>query len=155
MTHYYATDTEFKPSGMAAPLVFIGLFIFFIYGALFIGLMGVSNTLIHYYKLEFLLQFGNFGVFLGLCALLACWVLLVCALAAPPYFILCAKGKSKTGRLVGQVIIILMFHVFTLPVILWPMVRNSSPRLRARRVARLRRKVLKRRQQPGKARPAA
>ncbi|KAA6204601.1 MAG: hypothetical protein DU429_07880 [Candidatus Tokpelaia sp.] len=144
MTHY-ATDTEFKPSGMAAPLVFISLFVLFVYGALFIGLMGVSNTIIHHYRLHFFLQFGNFGAFLGLCCILALWAILVFALAGIPWCILRAKGRGKTGRLVGQVIIFLMFHVFTMPVILWPMIRNSSPRLRARRVARLRRKVLERR----------
>lgn len=141
----YAKDTEFTPSGMAAPLVFIILFIFFIYGALFLGLMGVSNTIIHECGLNSLLQFGNSGVFLGALCLLALWAALVFTLAAIPYFTLRAKGKGKTARLAGEVIIFLMFHVFTLPFILWPMVRNSSPRLRAKRVAKLRRMVLRRR----------
>lgn len=149
MTHY-AKDTEFKPSGMIAPLVFIFLFVFFVYGALCIGLMGISNTLIHRYELSFFSQFGNFGVFLGLCCILAAWAALVFTLAGIPYFILRSRGKSKQGRLVGQVIIFLMFHVFAIPFILWPMVRNSSPRLRAKRAAKLRHMVLKREKKTGK-----
>lgn len=137
----YAKDTGFKTSGMAAPLIFIALFIFFVYGALFIGLMGISNTIIHEHNLSFFTERGVFGAFLGVCCILAAWVAFVCICAGIPYYILKRRGKAKTARLTGQVILILMFHVFAIPFILWVMVRNSSPKLRARRVAKLRRKL--------------
>lgn len=138
---HYRSDTEFKPTGIAAPLAFMALFIVFVYGALIVGLMGVANTLIHRCELSFFLQRGNFGVFLGVCCLAAAWALLVAAFAALPYFILRRRGRNKTARLVKQVIIILMFHIFAMPfIILWPMIRNSSPALRAKHFAKLRRK---------------
>lgn len=137
----YAKDTGFQTSGKAAPLVFIGLFVFFVYGALALGLMGVANTIIHEQQLTFFVSRGVFGAFLGACCLLAAWTAFVALCAAIPYYILRRRGKAKTARLTGQAITILMFHVFTLPFILWVMVRNSSPSLRAKRVAKLRRKV--------------
>jgi len=143
---HYAKDTGFKSAGLAAPLIFMGLFIFFVYGALIIGSMGVANTLIHYYHIDFLMQRGALGAFYAMCVMLSSWAILVLICAGVPYAILRARGKDKTARLTKQAILFLMFHVFAMPAILWVVIRNSSPRLRARHVAKLRRIVLARRQ---------
>jgi|GEM_PF-998612 len=139
----YSKETGFVTTGFAAPIVLMFLFIVFVYGAMAVGLMGVSNTLIHEHNLQWFLARGDWGAFWGMCFMLAAWAVTVFVFAAVPYFVLRARGKRKTARLTGQVIIFLMFHVFAMPFILWPMIRNSSPRLRAKRVAKLRRLVRK------------
>jgi len=149
----YAKDTEFQPTGIAGPLIFMFLFILFVYGALWIGSMGVANTLIHYYHLEYFMKRGVWGAAEGAALMLAAWSLLACFCAFIPYLILRLSGKEKTARLTGQAVLILMFHVFAMPVILWVMIRKSSPALRARRVQKLRRLAQARRaaRRPAKA----
>lgn len=138
-------DVRFRKSGMAAPLVLLFLFVIFVYGALLVGLLEIANWIIHAWNQICLINsLGAFSVVLMALYLLATWFMVVFSIAAVPYYFLRARGKHKLADQTALVIIFLLFHIFTLPFILWPMVRNASPKLRAKRQAKLRQMVRKR-----------
>jgi len=131
-------DIRFRKPGMATSLALLSLFVIFVYGGLFISLMGIANWIIHAWNLTLLLDRDTPGVILMVFFLLAIWFMVVFGIAAIPYYVLRTQGRYKLASRVALVIIFLLFHIFTLPFILWPMVRNASPKLRARRQAKLR-----------------
>lgn len=131
-------DDRFPQQSIAAPLTFLIIFIIFVYGALFVALLGVADWYIHAQNLTFFLKYGDLGVVMMVAVFLAIWISVVFIIAAVPYFILRAKGRFTQARKVALIIILLLFHVFAMPWILWPMIRRNSPTLRKKHRAKLR-----------------
>lgn len=137
----WINDARFQRPGMLASLTLLFLFVIFVYGALLVGIMGIANWIIHAWNLTFFLDLGFYGVGLMVLCLLATWFVIVFSIAALPYYFLRAQGRYKRASQLAQIIIFLLFNIFTLPFILWPMVRNASPKLRTKRHAKLRQMV--------------
>lgn len=137
----HVDDDRFREPGIAAPLTFLIMFIVFIYGALLVGLLGVSNWIIHSWNLTFFINLGKFGVFLLALLMPILWAVLVFVCASIPYHILRSHKHYIMAHKVATIIVFAMFHIFALPCILWPMVRNGSPKLRRNRIKKLRQMV--------------
>jgi len=134
-------DARFRSPGMMAPLLLIFLFIILVYGTLLVGLSEIANWIIHVWDIGFLLDLGFSGIALMVLCLVGAWFLAVFSIAAIPYYILRRQGRYRRASQIAVIIIFLLFHIFTVPIILWPMVRNASPKLRAKRRAKLRKLV--------------
>ena len=137
----HQNDDRFREQGIAAPLTFLIMFIIFIYGALLVGLLGLSNWIIHAWNLTFFINLGKFGVFLLAIIIPALWAVLVAICASIPYYILRSRGSYLMASKVATIIVFGMFHIFALPWILWPMVRRASPKLRRKHIEKLRQMV--------------
>ncbi|MHC5306237.1 hypothetical protein [Bartonella sp. LJL80] len=137
----HVQDDRFREPGIATPLTFLIMFIFFIYGALLVGLLGVSDWIIHAWNLTFFLNLGGFGVFLLALIIPALWAVLVAICATVPYVILRARGRFILASKVATIIVFAMFHIFALPWILWPMIRRGSPKMRQNHIRKLRQMV--------------
>lgn len=139
--HTQLNDDRFREPGIATPIVFFGMFIFFVYGALLVGLSGVSNWIVHTKQLTFFLSLGGWGILLLDFCFIAGWVAFVFICAAVPYYILRAMGRYIMASKVASVIIIAMFLIFAWPWIMGPMIRRGSPKMRQKYIAKLRTKV--------------
>ena len=137
----HQNDDRFREPGIAAPLTFLIMFVIFIYGALLVGLLGISNWIIHAWNLTFFINLGKFGVFLLAIIIPVLWAVIVGICASIPYYILRAGGHYLMASKVATIIVFAMFHIFALPWILWPMVRRGSPKLRRKRIEKLRQMV--------------
>lgn len=137
----HAQDDRFREPGVAAPLTFLIMFVVFIYGALLVGLLGVANWIIHAWNLKFFLNLGGCGVLLLALLIPALWAVVVVICATIPYLVLRAGGRYIMASKVATIIVFAMFHIFALPWILWPMVRRGSPKLRRKRIEKLRKMV--------------
>ena len=137
----HQNDDRFREPGIAAPLTFLIMFVIFIYGALLVGLLGISNWIIHAWNLTFFINLGKFGVFLLAIIIPVLWAVIVGICASIPYYILRAFGHYLMASKVATIIVFAMFHIFALPWILWPMVRRGSPKLRRKRIEKLRQMV--------------
>ena len=73
----HQNDDRFREPGIAAPLTFLIMFVFFIYGALLVGLLGLSNWIIHAWNLTFFINLGKFGVFLLAILIPVLWAAIV------------------------------------------------------------------------------
>jgi len=135
------TDPRFREHGVGSPLIFLILFIFFVYGSLIVGLLGLSRWLIESYHLKFFHNLGDAGLILMIFCLLGVWFSLVLAAAGIPYFWLRHLGRYRLADKVALIITLFLFHIFSAPFILWRMIRNSSPRLRRRYRQKLRHMV--------------
>lgn len=126
----HRNDDRFPEQGIAAPVTFLVLFVIFVYGALFIALLGIADWCINAWKLTFFLNQGNWGIVMMVIIFLVLWVSIVFALAAIPYFILRSLGSSVKAKKVALIVIFSLFHVFAMPWILWSIIRRNSPTLR-------------------------
>jgi len=100
----HQNDDRFREPGIAAPLTFLIMFVFFIYGALLVGLLGLSNWIIHAWNLTFFINLGNFGVFLLAILIPALWAVIVGICAAIPYYILRSRGHYLMASKVFPII---------------------------------------------------
>lgn len=135
------TSAQKKPllsSSFVQALAFFLLFVFFIYGALLIGLLGLSDWLIHSFELLFFQEWGGAGIALMASLLLGAWVLGVLGLASLGVLI---ARKAQRPLLIPQLRLIIFFaffHIFALPWIFWRAIRRHSPALVARHRRHLR-----------------
>lgn len=130
------------------PIVFLFLFVIFVYGALFIGLLGVENWLLHVWLNEnssvlnqfshILLNYGFFGVFLLAFILLLMWIAFNFLLSYGLYLLVRISGRKIAAYKTYNITIIGLFHIFAMPVILWGVIRQNSPYLKHKYFNKLR-----------------
>lgn len=130
------------------PIVFLFLFVIFVYGALFIGLLGVANWLLHVWLNEnssvlnqfshILLNYGFFGVFLLAFILLLMWIAFNFLLSYGLYLLVRISGRKIGAYKTYNITIIGLFHIFAMPVILWGVIRQNSPYLKHKYFNKLR-----------------
>lgn len=123
-------DERFHQQGISSPLFFLCLFILFVYGSLVLGLAECANWLIHTKNLVFLSALGLFGTAIVVACFIFAWVAIVAIIAFIPYAILRKQGRVILADKVRLIVTLFLFHIFATPWILWPMIRNGSPRLR-------------------------
>lgn len=128
LDHRY--DERFHQQGISSPLFFLCLFIIFVYGSLILGLAECANWLIHSQNLVFLSALGLSGTAVVVVGFIIAWVAIVAIIAFIPYSILRMQGRMILADKVRTIVTLFLFHIFATPWILWPMVRNGSPRLR-------------------------
>lgn len=118
---------------IAAPLLFLVMFVCFIYGALFLAALGIANWLIHSCNLLFALQIYKFkGVFVLSLLLIALWAISNFIIANVVYYMVRITGHKILAHKVYGITIMALFHIFALPVILWGTIRQNSSYLRSR-----------------------
>ncbi|EJF91024.1 hypothetical protein [Bartonella tamiae] len=139
-------DDRFQDTGILTPLAFMALFIFFVYGALLVGLLGLSDWIIHAWHISILQNMGNAGIFLLALIIPALWFILAFIIATLPYIILRSKGHIRRARRIRTIILFAMFHIFAIPWILWPTLRRASPKLRQKHREKLKKRIKKRNQ---------
>jgi len=127
--------------GIGGPLAFLILFVLFVYGSLIVGLLGASRWIIKSQDLVFFSNLGGTGIVLMMCCLLLIWFGTVLIAACVPYYWLRHLRRYRLADKVALIIIILLFHIFSVPFILWRMIRQNSPQLRRRHTRKLRRMV--------------
>jgi len=127
--------------GIGGPLTFLILFVLFVYGSLLVGMLGASRWIIKSQNLVFFAQLGGSGIVLMMCCLFFIWFSVVALAAGVPYLWLRYLGRYRLADKVALIITLFLFHIFSVPFILWRMIRQNSPQLRRRHAQKLRRMV--------------
>lgn len=130
---------DFRPyrANFWISLIFITLFVFFVYGGMALVLLEFANMFIHSYQIPWLIALGKWGLVLTVLAFVAAWISLFLLPASLFRWLL---YRASRVRLANKIFVLLMFigcNIFLLPMILWPVVRRSSPYLRAKRYNKL------------------
>lgn len=130
------------------PIVFFLLFVVFVYGSLCIGLLGLSNWLLHIwlnvnngvlnYFSNILLKYGFLGVFFLTAILLVVWVGFNFLLSYGLYLIVRISGRKIAAYKIYNIAIMALFHIFAMPIILWGIIRQNSPYLKHKHFNKLR-----------------
>lgn len=131
---------------MVIPIVFLVLFIIFVYGALWVGSLGLANWLLHSAVLKlylpnlvaYLLQQGVLGVIITSIVLLAIWVGCNFGLSYILYLIIRKSGRKIAAHKIYNISLMALFHIFFMPIILWSILRQKSVYLKHKYYAKLR-----------------
>jgi len=136
------TDPPYQSRSIIGPLAFLILFILFVYGSLLVGMLGAARWLIESQNLSFFLNLDTVGIVLMMLCLFTAWFAIVLIGAGIPYLWLRRLGHYRCADKTALIIILVLFHIFSAPFILWRMVRHNSRYLSRRHHQKLRRMVM-------------
>lgn len=118
------------------PIIFLLLFIIFVYGALFVGTLGIANWSLHIgqhssncainYVSNILIQYGVIGVFITAISFLSLWILINFLLSNILYIIIKVSGNKIAAYKTYNISIMALFHIFAMPVVLWSIIRKNN-----------------------------
>jgi len=113
-----------------APLLFLILFVLFVYGSLLVAMLGFSAWIIDAYDLKAFAMHGDAGIVALAVCFLGGWIGSVFIIAFIAHFILRYMGHYMLADKTCLIIILVLIHIFTVPFILWRILRNNHPDLR-------------------------
>ena len=136
MAHNTMQKTH-KKKYMLSFLTFFLLFILFVYGALFIALLGIADWIIHSQNLQFFIERGNGGILSFAFLILISWVSCAVITATLAYYGLQIFVPKKQAQKISTIVLFAFFHIFATPCILWPSLRDNIPALKKRHKQKL------------------
>ncbi|WP_370931471.1 hypothetical protein [Bartonella sp. DGB1] len=113
-------------------LIFMGLFIFFVYGLLLLGLRNVAELIINHYQWSYMQDKGDLGIIMVILLVLSFWFSLYLIPATLIKFITIKLGRIRLGQKINIMLFFAVFHIFAFIVAIYPQLRQSSPILRKR-----------------------
>lgn len=118
------------------PIIFLLLFVIFVYGTLFVGLLGLANWCLHLWQHSsnlfiknlsiILIQKGFSGLLLVALGFLFFWILINFAISNILYYALRLSGKKIAAYKTYTITLMALFHIFAMPIILWSIIRKNS-----------------------------